>query len=84
MRGSRAAKERDRRPSYPSDQLVKKMHPTTKVWVKVSMAVAYVLSVSLVALGLAVYYIAFWTPNRSTNTTACSRRALNGSQLAGV
>ncbi|KAL2078772.1 hypothetical protein ACEWY4_026457 [Coilia grayii] len=82
MRGARSAKERvDRRPSYPSDQWVKKLHATTKVWVKVAMAVAYVLSVSLVALGLAVYYVAFWTP--TTNTTACGRRVLNGSQLTG-
>ena len=63
MKGGRNTKERtDRRPSYPSDQWVKKIHATTKVWVKVAMAIAYLMSVSVVALGLAVYYVFFWAP----------------------
>ncbi|KAJ7995213.1 hypothetical protein DPEC_G00242210 [Dallia pectoralis] len=55
--------EASRRPSYPGDQRVKHANLTTQVWVKVAMAVAYFLCVSITALVLAIYYVFFWSPD---------------------
>lgn len=70
MKGVRSTKDRaDRRPSYPSDQWVKKIHATTRVWVKVAMAIGYLICISVVPLCLVVFYVCFWTPDHVANAT---------------
>ncbi|KAG7274627.1 hypothetical protein CRUP_009670 [Coryphaenoides rupestris] len=58
-----------RRPSYPGDQRVKHTNLSTKIWVKVAMAIAYFLCVSVAAFILVVYYVFFWTPDAHHNVT---------------
>lgn len=77
----------NRRPSYPGDQRVKHANLTTKIWVKVAMAIAYFLCVSIAAFILAIYYVFFWSPDpvnspasdnvtipALTNNTTCQPR----------
>ncbi|XP_056467964.1 putative transmembrane protein INAFM2 [Gadus macrocephalus] len=58
-----------RRPSYPGDQRVKHANLSTKIWVKVAMAIAYFLCVSVAAFILVIYYVFFWTPDAHYNIT---------------
>lgn len=57
----------NRRPSYTGDQRVKHANITTKIWVKVAMAIAYLLCVSISAFILAIYYVFFWSPDPVNN-----------------
>lgn len=59
-----------RRPSYPGDQRVKHVNMSTKIWVKVAMAIAYFLCVSVAAFVLVIYYVFFWTPEGHGNGTS--------------
>lgn len=64
-----------RRPSYPGELRAKHGNMSTKVWVKVAMAVAYFLCVSVAAFILVVYYVFFWTQDPlSSNSTAAPNR----------
>ncbi|XP_026233177.1 putative transmembrane protein INAFM2 [Anabas testudineus] len=70
-----------RRPSYPGELRAKHANMSTKIWVKVAMAIAYFLCVSVAAFILVIYYVFFWTPgpvfNNSTespNRTECAHR----------
>jgi len=73
MRGDKPVRtnggEETRRPSYPGDQRVKHAKRATKIWVKVAMGIAYFMCVSVAAFFLAIYYVLFWTPGDSKNTT---------------
>eukprot|EP00064_Thunnus_orientalis_P023419 superscaffoldBa00008830_g23658 len=63
-----------RRPSYPGELRAKHVNMSTKIWVKVAMAIAYFLCVSVAAFILVIYYVFFWTPDsqNSTNSTEAS------------
>lgn len=53
----------DRRPSYPGDQRVMQANRATKIWIKVAMAIAYFLCVSVAAFFLVIYYVFVWNPD---------------------
>lgn len=59
-----------RRPSYPGELRAKHVNMSTKIWVKVAMAIAYFLCVSVAAFILVIYYVFFWTPNPVSNITS--------------
>lgn len=59
-----------RRPSYPGELRAKHTNMSTKIWVKVAMAIAYFLCVSVAALILVIYYVFFWTPDPQYNITS--------------
>lgn len=68
-----------RRPSYPGELRAKHVNMSTKIWVKVAMAIAYFLCVSVAAFILVIYYVFFWTPDpqysiNSTNSTGAQNR----------
>ncbi|KAL7401385.1 hypothetical protein ABVT39_027231 [Epinephelus coioides] len=65
-----------RRPSYPGELRAKHANMSTKIWVKVAMAIAYFLCVSVAAFILVIYYVFFWTPDtqNSTNGTEAPNR----------
>uniref|UniRef100_A0A3Q3IXB0 InaF motif containing 2 n=1 Tax=Monopterus albus TaxID=43700 RepID=A0A3Q3IXB0_MONAL len=58
-----------RRPSYAGELRAKHVNMSTKIWVKVAMAIAYFLAVSVAAFILAIYYVFFWTPNNNNGTS---------------
>lgn len=58
-----------RRPSYPGELRAKHANMSSKIWVKVAMAIAYFLCVSVAAFILVIYYVFFWTPDKSGNST---------------
>lgn len=70
-----------RRPSYPGELRDKQARRSARIWVKVAMAVAYFLCVSVAAFVLVIYYVFFWKPSdihhNSTSITvsACPQRA---------
>lgn len=59
-----------RRPSYPGELRAKHANMSTKIWVKVAMAIAYFFCVSVAAFILVIYYVFFWTPDQQYNSTA--------------
>lgn len=59
----------NRRPSYPGELRAKHANMSTKIWVKVAMAIAYFLCVSVAAFILVIYYVFFWTPGKADNIT---------------
>lgn len=59
-----------RRPSYPGELRAKHANMSTKIWVKVAMAIVYFLCVSVAAFILVIYYVFFWTPDPHNNTTS--------------
>ncbi|KAK2913046.1 hypothetical protein Q8A73_007159 [Channa argus] len=59
-----------RRPSYPGELRAKHANMSTKIWVKVAMAIAYFFCVSVAAFILVIYYVFFWTPDPSSNSTS--------------
>lgn len=67
----------NRRPSYPGELRVKHANMSAKIWVKVAMAIAYFLCVSVAAFVLVIYYVFFWSPDpqhsNSTGTGAPNR-----------
>jgi len=63
----------DKRPSYTGDRSKSKMaSKSNKKCVRLATVFAYVLAVSLVAVGLAIYYSLMWTPGKADtrSTTA--------------
>lgn len=71
-----------RRPSYPGELRAKHTNMSTKIWVKVAMAIIYFFCVSVAALLLVVYYVFLWKPDpqfnitstEAPNRTECARR----------
>ncbi|KAG8001770.1 hypothetical protein GBF38_011960 [Nibea albiflora] len=59
-----------RRPSYPGELRAKHTNMSTKIWVKVAMAVVYFLCVSVAAFILVIYYVFFWKPDSPFNTNS--------------
>ncbi|XP_051934042.1 putative transmembrane protein INAFM2 [Hippocampus zosterae] len=59
-----------RRPSYPGEPRAKHASMSAKVWVKVAMAIAYFMCVSVAAFILVIYYVFFWTPDPHNNSTS--------------
>ena len=50
-------------PTYTGDKNKKMAAKTNKKWVRLATVLAYVLSVSLAAIVLAIYYSLMWNPN---------------------
>lgn len=72
----------NRRPSYPGELRAKHARRSARIWVKVAMAVAYFMCVSVAAFVLVIYYVFFWKPsdpqhNNSTsvNASTCPPRS---------
>lgn len=59
-----------RRPSYPGELRAKHVNMSTKIWMKVAMAIVYFLCVSVAAFILVIYYVFFWTPDPHYNITS--------------
>jgi len=59
-----------RRPSYPGELRAKHANMSTKIWVKVAMAITYFLCVSVAAFILVIYYVFFWKPDPPHNITS--------------
>lgn len=59
-----------RRPSYPGELRAKHANMSTKIWVKVAMAIVYFLCVSVAAFILVIYYVFIWTPDPHDNITS--------------
>ena len=83
-------------PTYTGDKNKTKMAAkTNKKWVRLATVLAYVLSVSLAAIVLAIYYSLMWNPDiklpRTTSTSASASSNmyttvpsdLNGTPAAG-
>lgn len=70
-----------RRPSYPGELRDKQARRSARIWVKVAMAVAYFMCVSVAAFVLVIYYVFFWKPSdahhnsTSVSDGACLQRA---------
>uniref|UniRef100_G3U0Y9 InaF motif containing 2 n=2 Tax=Eutheria TaxID=9347 RepID=G3U0Y9_LOXAF len=57
-----APAERGKPATYTGDKKAKMAAKTNKKWVRLATVFAYVLSVSLAAIVLAVYYSLIWQP----------------------
>lgn len=58
---------------------------SNKKWVRLATVLAYVLSVSMVAIVLAIYYSFFWQADSGqTNTTAQSAVTATGTTASGI
>lgn len=71
-----------RRPSYPGELRAKHANMSTKIWVKVAMAIVYFLCVSVAAFILVIYYVFFWTPDPHNNITITSTEVPNRTECA--
>ncbi|XP_042328614.1 putative transmembrane protein INAFM2 [Sceloporus undulatus] len=60
----REASERGKPATYTGDKKARMAAKTNKKWVRLATVLAYVLSVSLAAIVLAVYYSLIWQPVR--------------------
>ncbi|KAL8169382.1 UNVERIFIED_CONTAM: putative transmembrane protein inafm2 [Gekko kuhli] len=60
--GAAAAGERGKPATYTGDKKARMAAKTNKKWVRLATVLAYVLSVSLAAIVLAVYYSLIWQP----------------------
>ncbi|XP_066533340.1 uncharacterized protein zgc:153157 [Hoplias malabaricus] len=69
--GFMANMERGKPATYTGDKKAKMAAKTNKKWVRLATVFAYVLSVSLAAIILAIYYSLIWKP---TSASASSRR----------
>lgn len=61
--------ERGKPATYTGDKKAKMAAKTNKKWVRLATVFAYVLSVSLAAIILAIYYSLIWKPNKPSNGT---------------
>ncbi|XP_061467440.1 putative transmembrane protein INAFM2 [Rhineura floridana] len=64
-----AAGERGKPATYTGDKKARMAAKTNKKWVRLATVLAYVLSVSLAAIVLAVYYSLIWQPVRGGSQT---------------
>ncbi|XP_016408913.1 putative transmembrane protein INAFM2 [Sinocyclocheilus rhinocerous] len=76
--------ERGKPATYTGDKKAKMAAKTNKKWVRLATVFAYVLSVSLAAIILAIYYSLLWSPkdSTSTSTTASGNGTESNSTLA--
>ena len=70
-RGTSNSASTTKGPTYTGDKNKTKMAAkTNKKWLRLATVLAYVLSVSLAAIVLAIYYSLMWNPNtRNSSTT---------------
>ncbi|XP_026142192.1 putative transmembrane protein INAFM2 [Carassius auratus] len=61
--------ERGKPATYTGDKKAKMAAKTNKKWVRLATVFAYVLSVSLAAIILAIYYSLIWSPKPSSTST---------------
>ncbi|XP_052001211.1 putative transmembrane protein INAFM2 [Xyrauchen texanus] len=85
--------ERGKPATYTGDKKAKMAAKTNKKWVRLATVFAYVLSVSLAAIILAIYYSLIWKPTGAqsgkpvcpaTNSTANSTANTNGTETNGT
>lgn len=62
--------ERGKPATYTGDKKAKMAAKTNKKWVRLATVFAYVLSVSLAAIILAIYYSLIWKPTSASNSAA--------------
>lgn len=70
--------QRGKPATYTGDKKAKLLARTKKKWVRLATVVAYVLSVSLAAVILAVYYSLIWKPTAGTGPGQSQTRTLLG------
>lgn len=66
MKEKEAGAERGKPATYTGDKKARMAAKTNKKWVRLATVLAYVLSVSLAAIVLAVYYSLIWQPVRGS------------------
>lgn len=71
--------ERGKPATYTGDKKAKMAAKTNKKWVRLATVFAYVLSVSLAAIILAIYYSLIWSPKSSSTSTDAPARG-NGTE----
>ncbi|XP_051501923.1 putative transmembrane protein INAFM2 [Myxocyprinus asiaticus] len=85
--------ERGKPATYTGDKKAKMAAKTNKKWVRLATVFAYVLSVSLAAIILAIYYSLIWKPTGAqsgkpvcpaTNSTTNSSANINGTETNGT
>ncbi|GAB0189586.1 putative transmembrane protein INAFM2 [Grus japonensis] len=64
MKEKEAGAERGKPATYTGDKKARMAAKTNKKWVRLATVLAYVLSVSLAAIVLAVYYSLIWQPKQ--------------------
>ncbi|XP_033917482.1 putative transmembrane protein INAFM2 [Melopsittacus undulatus] len=64
MKDKEAGAERGKPATYTGEKKARMAAKTNKKWVRLATVLAYVLSVSLAAIVLAVYYSLIWQPVR--------------------
>ncbi|XP_068004640.1 putative transmembrane protein INAFM2 [Melanerpes formicivorus] len=72
MKEKEAGAERGKPATYTGDKKARMAAKTNKKWVRLATVLAYVLSVSLAAIVLAVYYSLIWQPVRGGGGSASS------------
>lgn len=83
VRAEKLNGDMERRPSYPGELRAKHANMSSKVWVKVAMAIAYFLCVSVAAFILVIYYVFFWIPDQQYhNSTSSGTEAPNRTECA--
>lgn len=83
--------ERGKPATYTGDKKAKMAAKTNKKWVRLATVFAYVLSVSLAAIILAIYYSLLWQPaekktdsQSNTTTTPSKLETSNGTEINGT
>ncbi|XP_008326616.1 uncharacterized protein LOC103391899 [Cynoglossus semilaevis] len=67
--------ERGKPATYTGDKKAKMAAKTNKKWVRLATVFAYVLSVSLAAIILAIYYSLIWKPTSASSSSSSSSSA---------
>uniref|UniRef100_A0A8C4JA80 InaF motif containing 2 n=1 Tax=Dromaius novaehollandiae TaxID=8790 RepID=A0A8C4JA80_DRONO len=75
MKEKEAGAERGKPATYTGDKKARMAAKTNKKWVRLATVLAYVLSVSLAAIVLAVYYSLIWQPVRGGSGPASQPHA---------
>lgn len=78
-----APAERGKPATYTGDKKAKMAAKTNKKWVRLATVFAYVLSVSLAAIVLAVYYSLIWQPVGAGTSGGASGPPPGGSNATG-
>lgn len=72
--------ERGKPATYTGDKKAKMAAKTNKKWVRLATVFAYVLSVSLAAIILAIYYSLIWKPTSSAKPDHTNNSTTNNSE----
>ncbi|XP_077394948.1 uncharacterized protein LOC144031552 [Festucalex cinctus] len=68
--------ERGKPATYTGDKKAKMAAKTNKKWVRLATVFAYVLSVSLAAIILAIYYSLIWKPTSASSSASAAKPAV--------